>query len=657
MERVGVTGPPDLIQPNALEPGRSVRPVGGSVSVLEPAMWKHLLDATEFTELASAWLVLQCEMIGVAQTAVVVRNGDNGERYGVAIWPNSSTDVSTLSPIIDQALDQKRGIIQRPNHEVVTSNEGQHLQALELSRLAYPLEIHEELYGAVALEVSTAAAESIRKVMRELQWGVAWLRERLLLEQVQTYRRFADQTASALELLATVLDRKGFSDACRVLVTEMALRTNSVRVSAGFRRNGASTVRSISHSATFKDRMNLVHMLGTAMDEAVDQRSIICFPPSGDEPYVHRAHDNLARAHGSQAILTVPMFVHASFVGALCFERSDETSPFDVDEIVYIESVSAVIGPILEEKRQNDRWIIVKIGDSAIDELRRYLGPGHFKRKIATVVAMMIVTFFYFAISDYYVTGEAVIEGRIQRVIAATFDGFIKDAPVRAGDFVNLGQLVVRLDDRDLILERMRWVTQRQQSVYEYERALGNLDRVESRIAQSKIEQAEARLDLVDQQIGRTRITAPFDGMIVSGDLSRSIGAAVQRGEVLLEIAPLDSYRIDLKIDESQIGDVKPGYPGQLRVASIPNETFSIIVKKITPVAIAEEGRNFFRVEAHLKGSVDALRPGMNGVGHIFAGERRLIWIWTRTFVDWFHVFVWRWFQWPNGPNNAENIL
>ena len=645
MAMAGVTVPPELTQPNAPIPEHSVEPVGDSVSVLRPAMWKHLLDANEFGELASAWLVLQCEMIGIARTAVVVRNGDNGERHGVAIWPGNSTDISTLSQVIDLALHQKRGIVQRVAPETVTNSNAQHRQTLELSRLAYPLEIHDDLYGAVALEIDTVAAEPMRRVMRDLQWGVAWLREHLLLEQVQTYHSIVDRTGSALELLASALDQKRFVDACRVFVTEMALRTNCVRVSVGFRRNGACIVRSISHSATFRKRMNLVHMLGTAMDEAIDQRSIICFPHSGEDPYVYRDHEELARAHGSQAILTVPMFVRDSFVGALCFERSDENSLFEIDEMVYIESVTAVVGPILEEKRQNDRWIVIKVGKSFIGELRRYLGPAHFKRKIAALVALTIVAFFCFAKSDYYVTADAVVEGRIQRVIAATFDGFIKDAPVRAGDSVKAGELVVSLDDRDLLLERLRWVTQRQQGVYEYERALGDLNRVDSRIAKSKIGQAEARVDLVDQHLARARIAAPFDGVIVSGDLSRSIGGAVQRGEALFQIAPLDSYRINLKIDENQIGDVKVGSRGSLRVASLPNETFPIVVKSITPVAVTEEGRNFVGVEAHFDSPVDRLRPGMNGVGHILVDERLLAWIWSRTFIEWFRVFVWRWFH------------
>ena len=51
------------------------------------------------------------------------------------------------------------------------------------------------------------------------------------------------------------------------------------------------------------------------------------------------------------------------------------------------------------------------------------------------------------------------------------------------------------------------------------------------------------------------------------------------------------------------------------------------------------------RVEAQLERKSDRLRPGMEGVGKVYIGERKLIWIWTHGFVDWLRLALWRW--WP----------
>ena len=58
-------------------------------------------------------------------------------------------------------------------------------------------------------------------------------------------------------------------------------------------------------------------------------------------------------------------------------------------------------------------------------------------------------------------------------------------------------------------------------------------ERAESRIIRSKRDQAAAQLALLNEQLAHTRITAPFDGLIVSGDLSQSLGAPVERARAV----------------------------------------------------------------------------------------------------------------------------
>jgi hypothetical protein len=59
-------------------------------------------------------------------------------------------------------------------------------------------------------------------------------------------------------------------------------------------------------------------------------------------------------------------------------------------------------------------------------------------------------------------------------------------------------------------------------------------------------------------------------------------------------------------------------------------------------VATAEEGRNYFRVEAQLTGAPPKLRPNMEGVAKVVAGERSLLWIWTHRLPDWLRLTYWK---------------
>jgi multidrug efflux pump subunit AcrA (membrane-fusion protein) len=151
---------------------------------------------------------------------------------------------------------------------------------------------------------------------------------------------------------------------------------------------------------------------------------------------------------------------------------------------------------------------------------------------------------------------------------------------------------------------------------------------------------------LLEEQLSRIAVTAPFDGVVVAGDLSQSLGAPVERGDILFEVAPLDSYRVILEVDERDIGPVSRDQTGTLALTGMPEDKLEIRVDKITPISTAEDGRNYFRVEASLVGETPAiLRPGMEGVGKISVGQRKLIWIWTHKIVYWIRMFSWSW--WP----------
>ena len=155
--------------------------------------------------------------------------------------------------------------------------------------------------------------------------------------------------------------------------------------------------------------------------------------------------------------------------------------------------------------------------------------------------------------------------------------------------------------------------------------------------------QADAQLELIDEKLLRTDLIAPFDGLVVSGDLSQQYGSPVERGQILFEVAPLDSYRVVLQVDERDISNIRESQTGQLAMTALSVEAMNIVVEKVTPVANAEDGHNFFRVEARLNEPVEGLRPGMVGVGKLNIGSRKLIEIWTYKLVNWWRLWSWSW--------------
>ena len=290
--------------------------------------------------------------------------------------------------------------------------------------------------------------------------------------------------------------------------------------------------------------------------------------------------------------------------------------------------------------------MLFKAVDSGGTLLKKIFGPRHVGLKLLVLTLVSLSVFFTYATGVYRVTADARLEGTVQRAVAVPTAGYLVDSDVRAGDVVKQGDLLFSLDDRDLRLERLKWASQKLQSKREHSEAVARHDRARARILSAQMEQADAEIALLDEELKRTQVRAPFDSLVVSGDLSQSLGSPVERGDIMFELAPLDSYRIILQVDERDVDDVAVGQGGQLALTSAPEDAMPIVVEKITPLAVAEEGRNFFRVEARLQGDAAAhLRPGMEGVGKIDVDERKLIWIWTHKIVHWFRMFFWTW--WP----------
>lgn len=609
---------------------------------LDPALWTQLAEASSPELFAQSWLTLQCTIIqGVRRGVVVLSDPDQDTFQPAGIWPVSEQTVQhALQAAAELAMTERRGVVTGPQ-----GGEGIDSAGSASRHIGYPLLVDRQLCGVVAIEIEALPESRLRGVMRQLQWGLAWLEVMLRRGSRQLSTVPRDRLITVLQQVATCLDHPRFQAAATAVVTELSTRLGCERVSVGFVHGRHVRVRALSHSAQFGKQTNLIRAIGAAMDEALDQARSVVYPAEDDTGVqLHRAHAVLADQHDTEYVCSVPFSDNGRLTGVFTFERAGGEA-FDRSMVDLCQHVAAVTGPILASKRREDRWIPVKLWESFRTQVARLIGPNYIVRKLVALTLLALGVFVSVTTWDYRITADAALEGAVRRVVVAALDGYIDEVHVRPGDIVEEGQLLATMDDSVLQLEKVKWSSQQSQFFHQQRDAMAQHNRAESRIIRARREQAEAQLALLTEQIARTRITAPFDGLIVSGDLSQSLGAPVERGDVLMEVAPLKEYRVVLAVDEGDIFTVKEGQHGQLALASVPGTVFPFMVDKITPVATAAEGRNTFRVEARLTGSSEALRPGMDGAGKVEVGQRKLIWIWTHKLTNWLQLLAWRW--WP----------
>jgi len=621
--------------PSAFQPvEQSGTPRSGDA---EQQFWRQFAEASTPKAFCQSWLPLQCRMLGGVRCAMVLMGpADRGPFTPVAVWPDAKMNMGHLTRAAERSLRERRGLL-------VEKDAGAADQFPEDFHVAYPIEVDNKIHGTVVLGVDKSEAGAVQQIMRRLHWGAAWLEVLIRRSEAQKSEQANERLQDVLDLAASAVEHESFHAAAMAFVTRMADSLGCDRVSIGFRSRGHARVTAMSHSAEFGKQTNLVRDIGAAMDEAIDQQAAIVYPiPADAVPVASRSHGELVRQHGSGAVCTIPIEIKGKYQAALTLERPGDR-PFASEEVDLLQTAADLAGPMLFIKRIEERWLIRKALDALARQLKRLLGPGYLVRKLVVLAIVALVVFFSIYTVEYRVTAPTSLEGTVQRVVAAPFDGFIKESSIRPGDFVQAGTLLGVLDDRDLRLERVKWSTEKEQYIKQYNEALAEHDRPQIRILRAKIGQADAQLALLEEQLTRTRIVAPFDGVVISGDLSQSLGAPVERGQVLFEVTPLDAYRVIAEVDERDIGAVSVGQQSDLMLSSMPGEVFPFVVEKITPVTTAEEGRNYFRVEGALEQASPRLRPGMEGVGKIRIDRRKLIWVWTHEAVNWLRLQLWRW--------------
>jgi len=598
--------------------------------------WTRLKQAESAEQFAAVWLEIQCSLIkGVRRAVVVLGPKERGPFAPVGVWPAGMSGSRPLAVAAEQSITQRKTYVQAGN-----SRAGDQTKSHDV--IAAPIKVDDKIYGSVALEIEHDSERDMRAVVSGLEWSCTWIESFVRGHWTPP----SDRLITVLETVATSVHHQRFQEAVTAVATELAGRLGCERVCVGFLKGKHSEVRGVSHSATFGKKANIIRAIESVMDEAIDQQATIVYPPDEEGPLqVTRAHAELHENQGKAEICTVPFADGDDLLGAICLEMPSGQS-LDSKMVRLCEHMASLLGPILDIKRKEDRWLPRKALDSAKAQLAKLSGSGNDGMKVITGTALLILLILSFANGDYRVTADATLEGTIQRVIAAPMAGYVAKADVRAGDTVAEGQIIAELDDRDLRLEHLKWSSQRSQRRRERSEALAKRDRAQAGILAAQIEQADAQIKLLEEQLKRIVVTAPFDGVVVSGDLSQSLGAPVERGDILFEVAPLHSYRVILEVDERDIGDVLLEQTGQLALTGMPGDVIEIHVDKITPISTAEKGRNYFRVEASLLAEPPAmLRPGMEGVGKVDAGRRKLVWIWTHKISSWVRMFFWSW--WP----------
>jgi multidrug efflux pump subunit AcrA (membrane-fusion protein) len=141
--------------------------------------------------------------------------------------------------------------------------------------------------------------------------------------------------------------------------------------------------------------------------------------------------------------------------------------------------------------------------------------------------------------------------------------------------------------------------------------------------ARASVEALVARRDELETRRGRLTLTSPIDGIVVTPRPEERLGAAVKKGDLVVEIHDLDQVIAELQLGAtSPLREVRPGDSVELRAEGAPDQELHTRLERL-PTAAAPSpagGLTAFTAPFSFAGS----RQGMRGHARIH-GERRML--------------------------------
>lgn len=205
------------------------------------------------------------------------------------------------------------------------------------------------------------------------------------------------------------------------------------------------------------------------------------------------------------------------------------------------------------------------VGSAAPDEADRVVTEARTERPprlVAVVDAPRVVH-----ARTIQVSGRT--EANQRAVLAARVAGIVQELPVRQGENVEAGDLVMRLDTegKEAAVETARQLlAQRETEFAATERLVdsGNLPRLQLDNARSALASARSQLEAAEAEVGRLEVRAPFPGIV--DRVRPEVGSSVSQGAEIATLIRLDPIIAVGEVSERDVGFVRRGQPASVRL-------------------------------------------------------------------------------------------
>ena len=234
------------------------------------------------------------------------------------------------------------------------------------------------------------------------------------------------------------------------------------------------------------------------------------------------------------------------------------------------------------------------------------------------------------------VSASGDLEARSQVDISAETIARVRKIRFAEGDFVKKGDLLIELDDVQADATRELAHAKLLQAEQDLKRAQSLIEK--KLISQESFERielsyktAKAAYEQALDAYRKTKIYAPISGKVMKVNVEEGetavMGALNYGGTVMMTIADLSQMIAVVKIDETDVPDVRVGEHAEVTADALPDSIYAGQVTKVglMPIAnqLSTDEATDFEVQIELDEFSPLLRPGMNVKAEIITSEKQ----------------------------------
>ncbi|MBC7966836.1 MAG: HlyD family efflux transporter periplasmic adaptor subunit, partial [Fuerstia sp.] len=359
--------------------------------------------------------------------------------------------------------------------------------------------------------------------------------------------------AALVELVGQVERSKSVTQACHAIANELRDFLGCHRVALGLRKrtHAGCRLKTLSGAASFDQYSDVARQFQMACDESAIRETLAAWPslnPNAEHTTI--ALRQLAEQQNVEATIGLPLLNEHELVGVLILAGRKE-SLLEARTMNLLQTAAPILASALQ--------VTMRLEGGLLHRSWRRFATSCWTTRIAvttlvgTAVAVLCTPW------PYSMKVSCTLEPMTRRIVSAPYDGLVETSLTEPGSVVQQGQILARMDAREIRWELATVTAERSHALKEADTELSRENIGKAQLARMEAEGLKRKLELLQYREQNHELVSPIEGMVLNGSLEKLTGAPVKTGQPLFEVAELNPLRLELAVPAEDYFHIKPG--------------------------------------------------------------------------------------------------